>query len=494
MSTEIVSEIDEAVPAGFSSLDAGELGDLYRGTEGGAAAAPDDPAAAPGPPPQAPEEALGGELPESAVMAEALPAEEKSAAALLRASDWKTAASVRVDGEAAAGRRRRLRASVMAVAAALIALGGGWFLAGPHNTDRQTAALSAKSTPPALTEAPSTAPAAAAPLAWEAVLSEVDELRRVLGVKRAEVERLMRTCRFGVLENEEELASVLQRFGPASLAAAQKDRRVDFLIQGIQRRQAYLEAMERPLDRLEAASEELLYLRRRAAIDLALREVSDRDGLEELYRRLRAVMAEVPALLRDLSLEVEGPYPGPSAEAIWKRALERARAAAGAPVDGRSEAITEEICSGDLGRAAELPRLSLRAARCLAESSARDLVLSGATELSPHAAMKLRDWPGEWLSLNALKQLTPENARQLFAWSGVRLSLNGLRDLPAEAARYVPGWEGRHLELMGLEGGAGLSYLAQWEEAGGTLYVSDRVRREMQARRSRVLSPDAPGR
>ncbi len=488
MSAETVSEIETAAPGGLKPLDAEDLGDLYRPAKG-PAAAPADSAAALGSLRNAPEEAAADAPPEAAVVTEPLPPVDQTAARLHPDSEKHTAASLRRAGKAAAVRGLRKRALIASAAAALLLLVGGLILALQPAKSRKPAVLHFKlsaTTPAEVRAAP--------PIAWEAVFAEVDELRRVLGAKRAEVERMIRTCRFGVLENEEELAAIVQRLGASPPAAAQRDRRVEFLIHGIQRRQAYLDAMEQPLERLEATSEELLYLQRRAAIDLELRAVSDRDGLEELHRRLRVVMAEVPGLLRDLSLEVEGPYPAPSMDAIWKRALERARAAASLPADGRSDAITEEICSGDLGRAAELPRLSLRAARCLAESPARDLVLSGASELSPHAAMRLREWPGEWLSLNALKRLTPESARHLFAWAGVRLSLNGLRDLPAEAARYVPGWEGRHLELMGLEGGAGLSYLAQWEEAGGTLYVSEKVRREMQALRSRTLHPAAPRR
>jgi hypothetical protein len=490
VSAETVSEIETAAPGGFKPLEAEELGDLYRPAEG-PAAAPAVSAAALGPLRNAPEEAAADAPSEAAVVAEPLPSVDQAAARLRQDSEKHTAAGLRRAGKAAAV--RGLRKRTLIAAAALLLLGGGLILARQPVNSRNPAVLHFKLSATSPAEVRAAAPAAP-PIAWEAVFAEVDELRRVLGAKRAEVERMIRTCRFGVLENEEELAAIIQRLGAPPPAAAQRDRRVEFLIHGIQRRQAYLDAMEQPLDRLEAASEELLYLRRRAAIDLELRAVSDRDGLEELHRRLRAVMAEVPGLLRDLSLEVEGPYPSPSMDAIWKRALERARAAASLPADERSEAITEEICSGDLARAAELPRLSLRAARCLAESPARDLVLSGASELSPHAAMRLREWPGEWLSLNALKRVTPESARHLFAWAGVRLSLNGLRDLPAEAARYVPGWEGRHLELMGLEGGAGLHYLAQWEEAGGTLYVSEKVRREMQALRSRTLHPAAPRR
>lgn len=489
----------------LASLDADELKDLYRPSEeaeGEASNPAEEAPAGAGAEASAPAAEAAAAVAESSVLSAAAVSAAESAAVSAAAADapvealpeelaarpsQRLSAAPRrhADARGVYGTRRRLQ--IGAVLAVLLAAGASVIGLGksPH---RGPEVLRFKLSDPAAAAAQSAPPAA---VAWERLLSEVEELRLVMAAKRAEVEQAVRACRFGVLENEEDLAGLVRRTGYGTLSQALKDRRVEFVMQSLLRRQAYIDLMEQPLDRLEAAAEELLYLRRRAAIDLELKEVSDRVELDEIHRRIREIMAAAPALLRDLSREVEGAEAETKAEVYWKRALESARAAAAPSSDGSQEAIVEEICMGDLGRAAQLSRVSLRAARCLAESSARDLVLPAVTEISASAAMRLSDWPGEWLCLNGLRRLSPEAARHLFAWPGVRLSLNGLRELPAEAARFLLGWEGRHLELMGLETTAGLNHLAQWEQAGGTLYIGEKLRREIQNLKNPAGRPQA---
>jgi hypothetical protein len=99
------------------------------------------------------------------------------------------------------------------------------------------------------------------------------------------------------------------------------------------------------------------------------------------------------------------------------------------------------------------------------------------TELTPLAAQKLSEWPGEWLCLNGLARLDADVARHLFAWQGAWISLNGLGEMSVEAGQYVAGWRGRQLELMGLHRPLAAEHLLQWEAAGGRLFVSDGLRR-----------------
>jgi len=101
------------------------------------------------------------------------------------------------------------------------------------------------------------------------------------------------------------------------------------------------------------------------------------------------------------------------------------------------------------------------------------------SRVSPAAAKKLCEWPGQWLCLNGIPRLSPDVAMHLSGWTGERISLNGLSELPVEAAASLAGWKGRQLELMGLRKPTGIEHLVQWEAAGGKLYVPDNLRKEI---------------
>ncbi|MCK7502630.1 MAG: hypothetical protein MZV70_00045 [Desulfobacterales bacterium] len=61
---------------------------------------------------------------------------------------------------------------------------------------------------------------------------------------------------------------------------------------------------------------------------------------------------------------------------IWRRLAEQARLATVSPDDLQDQEIINEVCSGHLGRLSELTNLTLRAARCLAESGAMELFMN----------------------------------------------------------------------------------------------------------------------
>jgi hypothetical protein len=388
----------------------------------------------------------------------------------------------------ALGSLRRLRvAAAIALAFGLFAAGAAW-MRYEKPPAAEPPAVRFKLRPPALApaeESGAAAQAAAAPVDWPRRLDEIDAHRRAVTEKRDEIAKLTRSCRYDALELEEELTAILRRSGYDSPSSALKDKRISFMLQSIQRRQAYVNGMEKPLAAMDDLGEELLFLKRRVELELSLQAVSDGVELESLGRMIPSVLEGVAPVMRALSTDPDGSYPQPPPDAIWKRVLDAAKAAGPLPAGGPAEAVTAEICRGDLGRASELTHLSLRSARCIAEAPGIALFLARLTELSPAAATKLREWPGRWLSLNGLTRLTPEVGEQLLRWPGDRLSLNGVKNLPAEAARFLPGWPGQELELMGLAKSNGLEYLVRWEEAGGRLFVNEALRREIDLLRGR---------
>ena len=148
--------------------------------------------------------------------------------------------------------------------------------------------------------------------------------------------------------------------------------------------------------------------------------------------------------------------------------------------------IWEEICAGNLSRIGEMTSLSAEAAACLSEIKGADLFLNGIADLSVNAVENLVNWRGNWICLNGFKTLPPAIATHLFQWEGNWLSLNGLSEFSPELAALLANWKGQQLELMGLNyrekktDRIGLKYLAQWEKAGGKLYVPERIRKEIE--------------
>ena len=321
-------------------------------------------------------------------------------------------------------------------------------------------------------------PAADDHFAWEAKLREVDALRQTLLAKKEEILKLQQNYQDGVLEVEEEAARLIKRTGIDAPAQALKHRQLDLALKSIQRRQAYRDGLGKPLRWIELGSEELLYLKRRAIIDLQLKEIAQHIDFKSNMIEIDSAISKYQPTAERLAVGTP-PQVNASLDGVWKRLAEQARLATVSPDDQQDQEIINEVCSGDLGRLSELTNLTLRAARCLVESGAMELFMNRLSRISPAAAKKLGEWPGQWLCLNGLTRLPPDVARHLSGWTGERISLNGLSELPAEAAAALAGWKGRQLELMGLRTAGGLEPLARWEAAVGKLYVPDGVRKEI---------------
>jgi hypothetical protein len=380
-------------------------------------------------------------------------------------------------------KRRRLLLALGALAVGCATAVGAWFYARPTPLTSPAAELAPpvdQATDSENGPGPSSAARSSVsfegPNGWTARLRDVDELRRLLESKRHEISKIKQGYQYGIFELEDETRRLLKQARIDSLVLARKNSDIDLLLKNIQRRQIYSETLERTMQWLDAASEELLYMKRRASVDALVATFAE--GID-LRRHLNEL---------DLALQKFQPTPSrllfdprsiatPSVEATARRLIEQAKLMPVSSSDDRNQEIVAEVCSGNVMRAGELSKLSLKGARCLAESTAKQLFLNRLTELSPLAAQKLAEWPGEWLCLNGLSKLDADVAARLFAWQGPWISLNGLRDLSVEAGKQVAGWNGRQLELMGLHKPFGMEYLVQWEAAGGRLFVPEALRR-----------------
>jgi hypothetical protein len=333
--------------------------------------------------------------------------------------------------------------------------------------------------------------------AWEAKLREIDLLRQVLLSKKDEILRLRQNYQYGILELEEEAGRLIRRGGFDALPQALKNRQLELALQSIQRRQAYHDNLAKPLNWIDLGSEELLFLQRRAIFDLQLKEIAEGIDMAAHMADIDMALVKYQPTVEKLSINSSVALQ-PSLEAIWRRLAEQARHAGPSSADDqRNQDIIAEVCAGNLERLSELSALTLKGARCLSESGAMQLFLNRLNGMSPAAAGKLCEWPGQWLCLNGVTRLSPELASRLFAWPGEWMSLNGLSEVTDEAAHYLAKWKGRQLELMGLRKSTGVEFLAQWEASGGKLFVPADIRQQIEIfRRSGQLPAPArtPGR
>jgi hypothetical protein len=385
--------------------------------------------------------------------------------------------------------KSRFSLKIIGIVALVLTLAGAgvfWFYVRPtrdkiNSSTTPTESLSpaqASAVQPAI-PAKEEAPPADPSYVWEAKRREVETLHQRLTAKKEELRRLRQSYHYGVLELEEEVVYLIKSSKVDSLPRALKNRRLELALQSIQRRQAYQSSLDKPLRWLESGCEEMLYLKRLAHIDDQMRNVFASTDTEEISRAMDAALWKFePTAERLLPENARSLYP--SLETIWKRVSEQAKTARLLPEDGRNDEMVTEICDWNIMNLNQLTHLTLKAARCLAESRTVTLFMNQVSRMTPAAAQKLAEWQGEYLGLNGLTELPAEIAKPLFNWPGQHLSLNRLSDLPVETAAHLAGWPGHQLELMGLQKAGGIEFLIQWESKGGRLYVPDAIRKQLE--------------
>lgn len=319
---------------------------------------------------------------------------------------------------------------------------------------------------------------------YMAKLDEVDHLRDQLLAKKEEIYRLKLHYRNGISDLQDQIASEMQQAGMSTLDQALKNRRIELNLRTIQRRQNYIRGLEKPDLWVHRGSEELLFLKRKAELDLQMLEIASGIDMDRHMRYLNSAIQKYQPSAEKLAVD---PLPAEATtiEAIWDQIIHKQADIARTPVGSKDKDIISEICSGNFKRMAELTTITPEAARCLSRVNSSDLFLNGLTRVSPEDAKYLFQWQGNWICLNGIKELSPAVARHLFRWNGNWISLNGLTEFPPELAVYLMEWKGNQLELMGLKYNTSkpdlkaLKYLSLWETMGGKLYVSEDVRKEM---------------
>ena len=338
-------------------------------------------------------------------------------------------------------------------------------------------------------------------LAFRKQLSEMEILREELLIKEGEIADLKQEYELGINGVEDEIIRIKNRERIRSYKQAIENNAIELNLRTIARRRAYIKGLDRPAQWLQFGSEELLYQIRKTRMDLIVADSAEGIDLAGLMQGNDLLLDQYNLDPEKLAVHVNSSE-SKNMEKVWTAVLQREKdtilsrvATDGQTKKGkklrndlseRNRHIWNEICDGNFEHKNEITALSPQAAKCLAAWKDADLFLNGIDNLSPISARNLFSWKGNWVCLNGFRDLSPDVARHLFEWNGNWISLNGLASLSFEATMYLPRWKGSKLELMGLRPDEmisdplALKHLAQWENAGGTLYVNEKVRELMQ--------------
>jgi hypothetical protein len=316
-------------------------------------------------------------------------------------------------------------------------------------------------------------------------IADAGLLRDELLEKKKEIYQLKRHYQNGITDLEQQISRELKKEDITSYTEAFKNRHIELKLRTIQRRWSYVHGLEKPNHWLKRGSEELLYLKRKAEIDLQVIDIAGGIDMDKHMRHIDAAIQKFRPSAEKLAVDCENTDLLPL-KTIWGQ-IKNQKKKTGTVLPNTADAeIMKEICSENYERTTELTRMSAATAQCLSEMNGSDLFLNSLTTLSPTAAKYLFQWRGNWICLNGVKELSPAVAQYLFKWKGSWISLNGLIEFPPELATYLMEWEGKQLELMGLRYNKknadqkALKYLALWETMGGRLFISDDVRKEIE--------------
>ena len=320
---------------------------------------------------------------------------------------------------------------------------------------------------------------------YDAKIKEISVLRETLLRKKEEIGQLKKYYQEGIAELEKEIFDEMRSAKTDTFLQALENKRIEFGLRTIQRRHAYMRQLDQPSEWIYKACEELLYLKRRAEVDLQVAEVASGIDMNMHMRHMDTAIEKYRPTAERLAVDMTDAQLE-SLENVWEQIQTRNLQISNSHASSKNKVISEQVCSGTFRRVTELSEISVEAAKCIAEMPGTDLFLNDLSEISPRAAKYLFQWKGSWLCLNGFKALSPRVANYLFQWNGSWISLNGLTEFPSEIGEILLQWQGKQLELMGLRytnssfANIGIEYLVQWERSGGKLFVPQGVREKIE--------------
>ncbi len=311
----------------------------------------------------------------------------------------------------------------------------------------------------------------------EKYLEKIDALMKHLGAKQSEIEGLINYYKNGNKNIEGEIFKEKQEKHITTYEEAIKNKRIELNLYTIQRRNAYIENLNKPYWQLQYAIEELLFTKREAKIDINMIPFSREVNRKKIMNQIDFVINRYDDMDRTFSIDKNN-LKLQELSLIWRKIKQKriSRSYKKVVRPKNNRIIWENFCKGNFDGINELTRLSPDAALCLSKWDGKELYLSGLTSLSPEEAKNLISWKGEWICLNGLAEISPETAKFLSGWQGKRLSLNGISELSSASAEYLSKWQGAQLELIGLDkiSAQTAKHLSQWIKSGGNIYLKSK--------------------
>ena len=304
--------------------------------------------------------------------------------------------------------------------------------------------------------------------------------------KQEEILELKRSYLNGIEELQREISDEMQNEGITTFLQAMENKRIKFALQTIQRRKLYIQKLDRPLNWIFEACEELLYIKRQAMVDQEVAAIASGIDLNRHMQQMTAAAEKYNLTADKLTIDSVNAQPE-SLETTWKRIDHLLANNTAVQFHSNNQVIAKQVCQGEFGRLTELTEISTETAQCIRQMQGSVLFLSRLNELTPAAARQLSQWEGNWICLNGIRVLSPRVAFYLFQWNGNWISLNGLTDFPAEIGEALLQWNGTQLELMGLRytedspEKTAIEFLVRWERCGRKLFVPDIVRKKIDA-------------
>ncbi len=314
------------------------------------------------------------------------------------------------------------------------------------------------------------------PVSFEDLKADLVEAGKQVQEKIADFQQLKSYYRRGVDEEIEKIEDLLQSGKIPSFEEAIAVKKIELGLRAIQRRELYMAKLETPLRQLGTMGEELLFLERQAQIYITLNKGIIGLPLETFKLEAATAIGNFGRYKAQFSIDQVEAQPS-TLPVIWEMIAAQISKQADllaqrAPLN---RSIGAEVCRGNYDRKYLLTAISAQTAQCLINWNGKDLYLNALSELTPEVARILSQWPGEWLSLNGIRELSAEAAKYLSQWPGKRLSLNGITALSAETTAYLSHWHGQQLEMVGLQS------IGPWENYGTRLFLSEKLRRQLEA-------------
>ena len=153
---------------------------------------------------------------------------------------------------------------------------------------------------------------------YNAKIKEISMLKEMLLRKKEEIAQLKKQYQDGIAELEKEILDEMRSAETDTFLQALENKRIEFGLRTIQRRNAYVRQLNQPSEWIYRACEELLYLKRRALVDLQVAEVASGMDMNMHMRHMNTALEKYRPTADRLAVDMKDAQLE-SLEEIWEQ-------------------------------------------------------------------------------------------------------------------------------------------------------------------------------